>query len=231
MPDPRRFAGALATLAAPLILMTLWGWIRSAPDERGFRLPVVALELARTPAEVQALAGDLGSPRRAHFRADVQFDFLTIAVYGLFYLALSAALAGRSFRLAVWLAALAAPLVAGAALYDLLENFRLLSVLDLPAAAPEMPARLADLAGATFWKWHSLFLAVAVLSACFFGAQRRWHNAVGALFLAAGLLGLSGVAHPSPALEIGFVLLLAGIVAVAVAWFPGFGAPRAASKP
>lgn len=218
MPTARNFAGALATLATPLLLLNLWSWVRSAPDARGFRQPVVALELAQTPADVAALAGT--PARQAWFRSGVVFDFLVIAFYGLFYLALAAALADRPLRLAIWLAALGAVFAAAGALFDVLENFRLFAVLDLPSTAPELPARLKDLSAATLWKWHSLFLAVIFLSANFFGTERRWHNAVGALYVATGALGLWGVGHPGPTIEIGFVLLLAGMIAVAPAWFP-----------
>jgi hypothetical protein len=218
MPTARNLAGALATLATPLLLLSLWSWVKAAPVHQGFRQPAVALELAQTPADVAALAGT--PARQAWFRSGVVFDFLVIAFYGLFYLALAAALALRPFRLAIWLAALGAVFAAAGALFDLLENFRLFALLDVPSTAPVMPARLADLSAATLWKWRALFLALLFLSANFFGTERRWHNAVGALYVATGAIGLWGVVHHSPAIEVGFVLMLVGMIAVAPAWFP-----------
>jgi hypothetical protein len=225
MTSPRAVAGALAVLATlALAVLYVPGFFRKTQPHpafpHGFTNSAIAIEMARSPEDVQAIAEEPGSRRSHYLRDGVTFDFLAIAVFGLLNLALCAALAERRFFGAIWLAAVAAICAAGGALFDVVENFHLYAVLELPAADPKMPIRIADLAAATLWKWHLLFLALVLLSANFFGQKRRWEAAVGVLYLAAGGIGLWGVAHRSPAIETGYSLLLWGIAGVAVAWFP-----------
>lgn len=225
MASPRAVAGTLATLATlALALLYVPGFFRKAPPHpsfpHGFTNPAIAIEMARTPEDVQAVAEEPGSRKSHYLREGVTFDFLAIAVFGLLNLAQCAALAERRFFGAVWLAAVAAVCAAGGALFDVVENFHLYAVLELPAADPKLPIRIEDLAAATLWKWHFLFLALVLLSANFFGQKRRWEAVVGVLYLIAGGIGLWGVAHRSPAIETGYSLLLLGIAGVAVAWFP-----------
>lgn len=221
MSKTRTFAGVLALLAAPFLLLSLYQSLASGSSRElpnGFRNPTIALELARTPADVQAIVGD--ERLRHHMRDGVDFDFLVIAFYGVFYLALALALVERPWAPGVWLGAVAAVCIASGALFDVLENLRLYQVLALADGSPELPDRLHDLTSATFWKWHQLFLGILLLSVNFFTRAHRWHAIVGALFLATGAIGIYGTAHRTPAIETGFLLMLAGIVAVAVAWFP-----------
>jgi hypothetical protein len=221
MSKTRTFAGVLALLAAPMLLLSLYGEL--APRTRrelpnGFRNPTIALELARTPADVQTIVRD--EAYRHYLRKGIDFDFLVIGFYSVFYLALALALVERPWAPGLWLGAVAAVCIASAALFDVLENLRLYQVLDLAGGSPELPARLQDLASATRWKWHQLFLGILLLSVNFFTRERRWHAVVGVLFLVTGAIGIHGAAHATTSIETGFLLMLAGIVAVAVAWFP-----------
>jgi hypothetical protein len=225
MTSPRAIAGALATLAslalAALYLPALFR--TSAPHPAlpyGFTNPSVAIEMVRTSDDVRTLAEEPGSRRNLWHRSGLTFDFLAITVFALLNLAQCAALAERRFFGALWLAAAAATCSAGGALFDVVENFQLFALLDLPANDPRLPVRIADLSAATGWKWNLLFLALLLLSANFFRKERRWEAVVGLLYLAAGGIGLWGTAHRSPAIETGYTLLLWGIVGVAVAWFP-----------
>jgi hypothetical protein len=225
MVSPRSFAGALATLAAlALGVLYLPALFRpSIPHPAllyGFTNPSVAIEMVRTPDDVRTLAEEPGSRRNLWHRSGLTFDFLAITVFGLLNLAQCAALAERRFLGALWLAAVAAICAAGGALFDVVENFQLFAILDLPTNDPRLPVRIADLSAATGWKWNLLFLALLLLAANFFRKERRWEAVVGLLYLAAGGIGLWGTAHRSPAIETGYVLLLWGIVGLAVAWFP-----------
>jgi hypothetical protein len=221
MISPRIFAGALAALATPGLLFTLaMPFFHKEKLPRGFRMPGVAIELAKDPGELQQIASEPGSKTRKKIHSGVTFDFLVIAFYWLFYMSLCAALAERPSWWAIWLAAAAALAVTGAALFDGLENFRVFALLDLPTPAPEVPARLADLTAATLRKWGLLFSALFLLAPTFITEKPSREWVVGALQTAAAAVGLWGVWKKSPAIEWGFALLVLGIIAVAVVWFP-----------
>src|SRR3954449_9660274 len=97
-----RIIGALAALIVVGVLFVIFKQLRNPrpeprhlPEGERFLNPMVALELAETPEEVTGIAGSPGSENRETMRKGIKGDFVFIAAYWLFFIALSALLVQR----------------------------------------------------------------------------------------------------------------------------------------
>lgn len=157
----------------------------------GFGGHVLALEFARTTADVQAIVGDVGHPNREVMRRALYIDFGFIASYLVLYLLLAAILerTTRDLPLLTVLAIVGALWTAG---FDVLENVRALKVLATPLSNLD-DATVANIPDAAVIKWTFSFVTIALLSFAFPHGQRAT-NTLRALFIltaAAGMLGLA----------------------------------------
>lgn len=182
----------------------------------GFKTPIIAFELARSPAEIEAMFGLPGSAERAEWvRAmdlgnSVDFGFLLI--YGSLL-----ALAGRAFRLTGARSAVIAE-VGGvvAALADALENVHLLRITG--SLGQVDAATVSALAVFTWLKWGSIAASLAALApACLRGS--RLERVVGGLFVATAITTAVAAVIRGAAAELmalGVVLSFVGLALVVV---------------
>jgi hypothetical protein len=145
-------------------------------------------------------------------RKGIKGDFVFIAAYWLFFIALSALLVQRGLALGVWLAlavafcaVLAAICATTAAQMDFLENLRLYALLDTPSDAPdtEIQRRIDDVRDAARFKFRLIFVATAALSPVFLWHAGWW---------------LFGLWRHRAAVDWAFFLMLFGVLAIAAAF-------------
>lgn len=179
---PLALLGGL-TLAVGVGLVLVHPASTPGPLPEGLRTGVVALELARSVSEVEAVIGvdgtDVGRALRDGYRLGTRLDAFFLALYAGFWVRLAWVLrrAGAAGRGVAWFAAV---VVMCAALFDVAENLVLLQVLDAPTS--EIAGWLPVLGGATWAKWAALGLAAATL------APALWRVGVPLLAGSAGML-------------------------------------------
>ncbi|MCA9690414.1 MAG: hypothetical protein KC636_12450 [Myxococcales bacterium] len=163
----RRLAQLLGALLIALLvtLLLVAPTTPARPDPRGLASPILAFELARTPAHVLAIFGDAGDPGRAEAvaRMDLanRLDYLYLLVYPGFLAAIAWLLALRGV-MARGLFYVVVALAAATAVSDALENVALLTLSGLTEPAA-MEAPLARLQRWTACKWGGIFVATALL--------------------------------------------------------------------
>lgn len=173
---------------------------RLPPHLRWTHSPALAIELVRSADEVRSILRDpTGDHNRAVQRQVIREDWYTIATYWLSFLGMGAILAGWRWPGARWLAVVVALAATAAALCDVLENRRILRVLNTePDQLNDAMARA--IRGASLAKW-GLFAVVDGLLSPLFLAYR------GGPILARILSTLAGWALATAAL-LGFVGLV-----------------------
>ena len=196
----------------------------------GLHVPGLAIEMARTPEEVlkieQFVAPQGGDARAgaAQLRKGVTIDFGFIGFYTLVFLVFSWWLKRRRFPEARGIAIAGAILAIATAGFDVLENFRLYSVLD--AALPDS-SMLHNLRIATFLKWILCFETTSVLSLLFLSRKDYWYL-LGLVLLIVSQLGVLGLFY-HPLLEIAFLGL--GAVVFLIGLFIVVAPDRFRSEP
>lgn len=192
-PPPSRNSARKVLLAAAAVLvvgavMVVLGSGMPPVDERSpYASAIVAVELARTPAEIAAALGPAGTEARDAMRSVVRADFMFLVAYPLLSLAivwfLTRARAARGVG-----AALAAAMVVG----DALENVALLGIFEEISAA-----RLASLTLWTTVKWAALFASAALMAGLLVarGGAARMLAVVPAITAVAGGVGLAVAAQ------------------------------------
>ena len=168
---------------------------------RGVADPVVALQMARDAADVEAIMGDAPSADREVMRVKQYVDFALIAGYLALALMIAAALARtRHRRLALVIGGIAVL----AALADVLENLATLRVVNL-TLSQLTPVMLDALRLASITKWN-LLLSANTLLATITVARRPWY------LRAAGVLGLAGAALTAGGLFYNSILVWGGLL-------------------
>lgn len=165
---------------------------------RGFRSPVLAIQLVHSRADIAAIVGDQGDPDRRQMRRQQQLDHLLITAYWAAFVVMSVVLVQRSFPGAQYLGILAGLCATGAALSDVQENQAVLRVLAVPLVQTD-ESMVDVIRQAATRKWLLLFVAMALLSLVCIG-RRDWATAYGTLcllsglsFLLAAIIGLVGL--------------------------------------
>jgi hypothetical protein len=170
---------------------------------RGIADPVVALQMARDTADVEAIMGDAPSADREVMRVKQYVDFALIAGYLALTLMITAALVRtRHRRLALVMGGVAIL----AALADILENLGTLRVVNL-TLGQLTPVTLDALRLASITKWN-LLLSANTLLATVTVARRQWY------LRAAGLLSLSGAALTACGLFYNSILVWGGLLMI-----------------
>lgn len=166
---------------------------------KGFRSPILALELATSPADVRGIVGDVGDPRRVTMRASLKADFFFIGAYWVLFVAMAVLLARRDFSWAKWLAVAAGCCATAAAGFDILENFYIFRLLDTTLA--KMTQGILDsMSRATLIKWTLVFGTTALLAPMFLWRQ-DWIVWIGYLYVLTFVIGLIGLLVYRPAIE------------------------------
>jgi hypothetical protein len=132
------------------------------PLPTGLRTPVLALEIARSPQELETMFGPAGSPEREHWVAQVDrggaIDFAFIAIYGAFLIAcMRAFVAARPPRMRIGIA-----LALLACVADAIENASLFSIT--ARLGGDYAGALSALTIATWVKWLSIATCLLLLS-------------------------------------------------------------------
>jgi hypothetical protein len=194
---------AAATFLVAVVMAVAGSGLPPASERSPYATAIVALELARSPAEVLAAVGPPASDAREVLRRVVLIDFAFLVLYPLLSVAVLVFLArGRGWRIAGALAA--AAMVAA----DALENRALLGLL-----ADRSPAPLAALQLWTTVKWSALFASV-LLVAVISWARGGLARALALLSLVTAVTGILGLASAGQR----HLVEVAGIYGVAVIW-------------
>jgi len=194
---------------------------------RGFNSPVLAMQMAQSMEEVNAIVGEPGHSDRAQMRSQQRMDFLFILAYWSEFLLMSILLWRRSFSGARYLAALAGLIATLAAGFDVWENVGILRVLS--ASATSANDTLVQVVRFTaIVKWLLLFVAMVLLSRVFLGREGmdapdditdRIFFLPGLFFLVTGVVGLTGLVWWNALLNYVAIPMLFGLCALVVALF------------
>ena len=210
-----RAIGALACLMAVLgavaIVQGLKGATRLPPH--GLLMPALAIEFAPGVREVEELLGANGRDDglRAQMRKGLYGDYLFIAMYWLLLVLMSVLLGLRGGRWAVWAAVVAVVCATGAAIFDLVENLSIASLLDAAAIDAKM---VRNVASAGFGKWLLISVSMAALATLFLRGD--WLALLGVLHFLVAVGFTYGLLRSPRVVEWAFLLNFVGVLAVGV---------------
>jgi hypothetical protein len=177
---------------------------------RGVADPVVALQMARSADDVEAVLGEAPSPDREVMRVKQYVDFGLIAGYFGLGLVIAAALRRSGRGRVAWLLVIVAIL---AAFHDVGENLITLRVVNLSLGQINAPM-LDQLRLISIGKWVFLAAASVVLAAVTV-RQRAWYlRTAAALGLAGAGLTVAGLFYNS-ILVWGGLLMVLGLLLTA----------------
>ena len=184
----RRLAGALAILCLVLVIL-LRGkpyFTNASHPPRGIPDSEVAIQVARSPAEIDNILGNAPSPDREVMRFKQYIDFAFTAAYTALFLTLALML----MREGGWgrLAGAAAMVCAVATgVFNVLQDVAILRILDIPLDA--LPsAAINAIRSAAAAKWALAAVTEGFVSGLFL-KQRGWlGRATGALLLLSAAL-------------------------------------------
>jgi hypothetical protein len=209
---------AIGALASVMFLLGAAVFVRQITTPKlelphGLKSPGLAIEFA----QLEEIGGILGeraggdSPMRKQIRQGLYGDYCFIAMYWLLFAGMSALLAGRSYSWAVWAGVVAVVCATSAALFDVVENLNIATLLDAPEIQADM---VRNVASAGFGKWLLVSVATLILSLVFL--RRDWFALLGGLYFLIGILGVYGLLRNPRLVEWSFVLNFVGLLVVAV---------------
>jgi hypothetical protein len=196
VPSLERGALGLAALSQAMIAVLAGrpSFTNASRPPRGISDSGVALQVARSIEEVDAIMGDAPSPDREVMRVKQYVNFGFIPCYALLYLVMAQALLrrtasrwwGRPLAVAAVIAALAA------AVFDVMDTRAITRMVDLDLNHTTQ-VMIDSLRRQSLTKWVLASVAIGLLSG-FFLASRRWSlRAIGVLDLTAAATGLWGL--------------------------------------
>jgi hypothetical protein len=182
---PERTAQVLAVLCliAVVLLNGRPYFTAFSIPPRGIRDPHVALQMARSVAEIDAILSEAPSPDREAMRIKQYIDFAFIAFYAALFVVVSIAL-GRRTRWA-WAIAVFGVM---AAIYDVLEDVNILRIVDMPldSVTTQMVLHLHLI---SVLKWMFAAIAIGLLGAFTLHSRRWYMRLIAAVdFVAAALI-------------------------------------------
>ena len=165
---------AMLTAAAFVLLMGRPSFTNASKPPR-FGDPTLALQFARDVQDVDWILGDAPSPDREVMRVKQYVDFAFIACYAALCAALGAAAARkRGWRRAAGI--MGAICGVSAALFDVLENRAILTLLDVPLRSTT-PAMIQAIRGPSNAKWILAGVTVVLLSVSFIRIPKTHESA------------------------------------------------------
>lgn len=159
----------IATMVLGLIMLSIFP--KTADLREGFHTPIIAFEFAKTETDLSFMAGS--SPEaithRQKMEAGMQWDMLFPLAYGglLFLLLLDLAFKGHTIA---WLGVSVAVFIFP---FDIFENLTLLEITGALNASAATEAILNNLQLATWLKWGTIAITMAVLSATLFADKQK----------------------------------------------------------
>jgi len=191
---------------------------------RGISNPILAMEVVRNVAEVDAILGDAPSPDREVMRIKQYADFGFIGGYAGLFVLMSIFLMGQGRAVAIS----AAVLGVAAALCDVFENLDILRILDVDLSHTTQ-AMIDAVRYPSLIKWTLASLALGLLGILAMRSGRTGLRIVGALDVLAALLGLCGLSE-NRFLEWMGIPMLGGFIGLAILYFrPRWNARRNAA--
>jgi len=188
---------------------------KEPPHPGGFQNPILAMELVESKEDAETILKQTEGGGKA-IRRSVYLDFGFITSYGALYVALSLLLARRKYAWAAYLARVTGICGVAVAGFDVLENLRILRVIDATGVMPQMASSIHD---ASAIKWTLGFVTAALLAVVFRGLSQKadW---VGYAFTLTAIVGLVGLYYKRllPLTFIPIVLGLIGLSLVALFW-------------
>jgi hypothetical protein len=180
---------------------------------RGISNPILAMEVVRNVAEVDAILSDAPSPDREVMRIKQYADFGFIASYAGLFVLMSILLVREGPAIAISAA------VAGiaAAICDVIENLGILRIVDVDLSHTTQ-AMIDAIRYPSLIKWTLASLALGLLGILAVRTRRPGLRVVGALDLLAAILGLYGL-YDNRFLQWLGPPMLGGLVGLAVLFF------------
>jgi hypothetical protein len=155
---------------------------------RGISNPILAMEMVRNVAEVDAVLSDAPSPDREAMRIKQYCDFGFICAYSALYVLMAVLLVGQG-RLA---AISAAVLGIVAALCDVIENLGILRIVNVDLSHTTQ-AMIDAIRYPSLIKWALASLALGILGVLAMRTRRTGLRMIGGLYVLESLLGLYGL--------------------------------------
>ncbi len=159
----------IATMVLGLIMLSVFPI--TADLREGFHTPIIAFEFAKTEADLRFMAGTSQEAisHRQKMEAGMQWDMLFPLAYGglLFLLLLDLAFKGHTIA---WLGV---PVAVFIFPFDIFENLTLLEITGALNASAATEAILNKLQLATWLKWGTIAITMAVLSAALFADKQK----------------------------------------------------------
>src|SRR5258706_1739201 len=204
---------ALWCIAMLAVMFARPHFTNASQPQHGIPDPVLALQMARDLADVDAVLSEAPSPDREVMRIKQYEDFGFIAGYAALYLVFAVLLA-RARPGARLIAIAGAFAGVAAAVLDGIENFAILRILDLRLMSTTQ-AMIDPIHVTAMFKWALGFIAVGLVSTYFFCDQRRTARVVGGIYAAAAVVGLYGLLN-NAVLAFGAGLILLGLCGAVV---------------
>lgn len=231
-----RVMGALAIVMGLLILLNLFANYRQSQQRQvklpgGFHSPGLALELVRTPEEAReiirsqgTLAGEVQGESimqsgQTRLRRNIELDWLAIFYYVITLSLICYWLARGRPRQQSRLAMLAGISVFVAAIFDVLENNRMLTLLgENPITAKTVNSVFL----AATIKWAALFFNLALIGLLLWQRRKRVFRIVATPLFLAAVAGAIGLLGYRAGVEWAFLLMAWSMLGVGVLflWAP-----------
>jgi hypothetical protein len=222
----QRQVGALAVLNLAMIALLLGrpSFSNASRPVRGISNPILAMEVVRNVAEVDAILGEAPSPDREVMRIKQYADFGFIGGYAALYVLMSMLLIREGRAIAIS----AATLGVACAICDVIENLGILRVIDVDLSHTT-PAMIDAIRYPSLIKWTLASLALGLLGILALRTPRAGLRIVGALNVLAAVLGVAGLFDNRFLQWLGLPML-GGLVGLAILFFrPRWNARRRAA--
>jgi hypothetical protein len=191
--NAERLAGALAvlSLAVAALLVGKPSFSNASLPVRGIDDPGIAIQAARSIADVDWVLGNAPSPDREVMRIKEHLGFVFVGAYLALLLTLAFLLlrAGGIGRIAGPAATICALATAG---FNVAENLAVLRILDVPLYETTAPM-IGAIRSASFATWALAALTLGLLSTYFLRSPRLSMRCVGGLFLITAAMQLYGL--------------------------------------
>jgi len=210
-----RWVGIVAVLDLAMIAILLGRpyFSNASRPVRGISSPILAMEVARSVGEVDAILSDAPSPDREVMRIKQYADFGFICGYAALYVLMSIMLVDKGRAIAIS----AAVLGILAAIFDVIENLGILRIVDVDLAHTTQ-ATIYAIRYPSEIKWALASLGLGLLGMLALRARRTGLRIVGALNILAALLGLYGL-YSNVGLQWFTYLWPSGLIGLAVLYF------------
>ncbi len=210
-----RWAGIVAVLNLAMIALLSGrpSFSNASRPVRGISNPILAMEVVRDAAEVDAILGDAPSPDREVMRIKQYADFGFILAYASLFVLMSIVLIreGRALAIAAAVAGVAA------AILDVIENLGILRIVDVDLSHTTQ-TMIDAIRYPSLVKWALASLALGLLGILALRTGRTGLRIVGALNVLAALLGGAGL-YDNRFLQWLGLPMLGGFVGLAILYF------------